>query len=92
MTKVQWNSVYTLRCTLNDGQSCKAGISKDLNASYTFDPAKKITTIEHIINMAEAKIIQINFYHKEERLVRMAIYSDDEVKVWGGRREVFEIA
>ena len=36
--------------------------------------------------------MQINFYHCEERLVKVK-YNDDGIKIFGvGRQEVFEIA
>ena len=47
--------------------------------------------MEVIINKNENYVIQTNFYHDEERLV-MVGYSDDFVKNYGGRSEVFEIA
>ena len=41
--------------------------------------------------MDETKIYQINFYHHRERLV-MVGFDDDYTKMYGGRKEVFDIA
>jgi hypothetical protein len=58
-----------------------------------FDPSKKITRIECIIDKNERCFLQINFYHHTERLVAVGEEDDDYWLVWeGGRREVFEIA
>ena len=84
ITQVKWrqNSLKLISFTLSDGQTCTAGtfyvnnygetIPDDkLDQSHTFDPAKKITKIETIIFKAESLLMQINFYHYEERLVQM---------------------
>ena len=80
------NSLKLINFTLSDGQTCTAGtfyvknnretiretIPDDkLDQSHTFDSAKKITKIETIIFKAESLLMQINFYHYEERLVQM---------------------
>ena len=52
---------------------------------------KKITRIEHIINKDEYRIMRINFYHYQERLVKVG-YSDHYVNERAGRVEVFDIA
>ena len=64
---------YTsLSFTLDNGESVKAG-RDDFNASHTFDPTKKITKVEVIINDAEMGIMRINFYHHEEKLVAVGL-------------------
>ena len=65
--------------------------TKDCKNIYIFDPSKKITRIECIIDKDEWEIIRINFYHYEERLVKVG-YSDGYVKLNGVRREMFNIA
>ena len=57
---------------------------------HNFDPTKKITKVEVIIGMYEMHIQQINFYHHQQRLVKIG-ESDDDVKQYGGRKETFEI-
>ena len=52
---------------LNDGQSAKAG-KYDFHKSHIFD-LFKITRIEVIIDKDENKIMQMNFYHHQKRLV-----------------------
>ncbi len=89
--KVEWYGLLALSITLNDGQTCKAGANIEVNESHTFDRAKKITKIECIIENNEWNILQINFYHGEERLVAV-FWSDNFVKRDGARVEVFEIA
>ena len=75
---------------MSDGQSCKVGTTYDFNNNYIFDPAKKITRIECIVHKSECEIMQMNFYHHQQRLV--AVGCDDyDVKKYGGRVEVFEI-
>lgn len=59
----------------------------DFNKSYIFDPAKKITRIEVIIDKNELQIIQINFFSGTQTLVKVGL--DD---VDAGRVESFEIA
>ena len=65
--------------------------TKDCKNIYIFDPTKKVTRIECIIYTNELFIAQINFFHNDERLVQLG-HEDLEVKIYGGRREVFEIA
>ena len=77
--------------TLSDGWSKKAGKRFDFDQSYTFDPAKKISQVEVIISKDGTNIIKINFYHHGERLVAVGC-SDEDVVLFGGRVEVFEIA
>ena len=50
----------------------------------------KITRIECIIHKKEYDIIQMNFYHNGERLLKAGI--DNSIKILGDRKEVFEIA
>ena len=69
ITQVQWtDSLSTLGFTLSDNKTCNAG-RFSFHHNHTFDPTKKITSIQIIINMDEIWINQINFYHNEERLV-----------------------
>ena len=92
ITQVSWGiNIYTLGFTLSDGSKCKAGILYATEGFHTFDPAKKITKVEAFISQSENFINQINFFHHEERLVRMGM-TDSVVKKEFGRREVFEIA
>ena len=74
---------------LSDGQKCQSGIY-EFSSSHTFDPMKNITKIVSVIEN-EAKIMQINFYHHQQRLV-MVGESDAWVQEHGGRAEVFDIA
>ena len=66
-------------------------MERDFNRSQVVDPAKKISSIEVIINRYEDRIIQINFYHHQERLVTVG-KSDGWVKEYGQRKEMFYIA
>ena len=86
---MSWYGTFALGFTLSDGQSSKAGISNFIK-SHNFDPNKKITRVESIIDKEEFSIIQINFYHKEERLVWLGAV-DGFVEQSGGRRNVFDI-
>ena len=79
VTRVYWYHVYTLEFTLDDGLSCKAGSSFEINRSHYFDKTKKITQVQTIINKHENLIMQINFFHNEERLVKVGA-EDDYVK------------
>ena len=64
ITQVEWNDNHSIGFTLNDGQSCKAKAGPNsFPYRYTFDPSKKITKVEVIINKSEWWIIRINFYH-----------------------------
>ena len=76
---------------MSDGQSCKVGTTYDFNNNYIFDPAKKITRIECIVHKSECEIMQMNFYHHQQRLVAVG-WDDKFLKIAGRRREVFEIA
>ena len=69
ITKILWIGNLALFLTLSDGQTCKVGHRLDFKGSYSFDPAKKITKVEVIIDKHEDNILRINFYHREERLV-----------------------
>ena len=91
ITQVQWKSNSTIGFTLNDGQNCKVG-RRDFSRSHTFDPAKKITRVETLIHKDEDVIIQIYFYHHQQKLVQVGWENDGYVKRDGGRIEVFEIA
>ena len=90
ITQVHWDKNCSLGLTLNDDKSCKAG-TVVCNNSHTFDPTKKITRVEVIIEKFERSIVQINFFSGEERLVAVGLF-DDYDKSWGGRRETFEMA
>ncbi len=87
---VGWYGIETVGFRLNDGQSCKAG-AEQFGYSYNFDPNKKITRIESIVDMDEKWIIRMNFYHHEEILVEVGFW-DDYIEAHGGRIENFEIA
>ena len=91
---MQWFTFKTLGFTLSDGQTCKAGTQNECNKSHTFDTSKKITWVECIIWRDEWTILQINFYHYQQRLVQVGIPDDNFVKIsnGAGRIEVFEIA
>ena len=52
---------------LSDYQHCKAGRMEG-SFIHRFDPAKKITKIECIINKTESKILR-NFFNNQELLV-----------------------
>ena len=87
---MQWSGCTNIGFTISDGELCEAGTIYDKNDSYTFDPAKKITRVECIINRTETMIMQINFFHHDELLV--AVGEDEEaIKLMGERREIFEI-
>ncbi len=57
ITEVQWNGVLTFGLTLNNGESCKAGTKLDFDSSHSFDPAKKISKVETIIENDEDTIL-----------------------------------
>ena len=96
ITKVYWrsfNGILGFEClgfSLNDGQSCRAG-ERDYTKSYTFKQAKKITRISTVIwNMSmTSSIIQINFYHHQERLLRLG--DSDKNALTEGNRKKFLI-
>ena len=91
ITQVEWNNYYSIAFTLSDGQKCKAGSFSFLDC-HTFNPSKKITRIECIIDRYENWINQMKFYHHGKRLVTVGI-DDDDVKYSGAERvEVFSIA
>ena len=94
--KIDWLGMNYLKFTLNDGQFCKAGNEKDFDrkfmVSHTFDPSKKITKIEVIIDRDEYIMCQIHFYHKEEIIVVVGDDDHEWVKSRGVKKEVFEIA
>ena len=83
-----------LEFTFNDGQKCKAGTEYGSDEeSHFFDPTKKITKIETFIDTDERSILQIHFYHHEERLVMAGKEISKVMRaVFVGRKEVFEIA
>ncbi len=95
ITKVQWYSRWTIGFTLNDQQFVKAGTQFDLDESFIFDPSKKITRIETIIEEDEFSILQINFYSDQKRLFTVGS-SDEYLKKYNfygkGRVEVFKIS
>ena len=70
ITKVsESNNLDMLGLTLYDGQSCSVKLGKRLfYKSYIFDPQKKITMVETIVNQYEYEILRINFFSGEERL------------------------
>ena len=88
ITQVYWHGNLTIGLQLSDGQTCKAG-DRDFINSHIFDPVKKITKVEVIIHMWEVTLLQINFYHHQQRLVQVG-QSDDYVNLFG-RVEVFSI-
>jgi hypothetical protein len=88
--KVEWNYMDTLSLTLSNGESCNSGVWK-VDKSHTFDPNKKITKVECIIQRDEWNILRINFYSEQETLCKVG-YGDDWVKSYGRRVEIFEIA
>ena len=90
INKVEWYSIYTLSFTLSNGEYCTAGSVK-VNESHTFEPNKKITKVECIINKDELWITLINFYSGQETLVQVGMKYDHDVMKYGGRVEVFEI-
>ncbi len=92
INKVEWFDIETLSFTLSNGESCTAGSRYKVNKSHTFDPNKKITKVECIINKSTQYIMRINFYTGQKRLVLVGNDYDDYVKEYGGRIEIFEIA
>ena len=63
-------------------------VTKDGYESHTFDPSKKITKIEHVIQN-ENRILRINFYSGKEKLV-MVGFDNERVK-FNARIEEFVI-
>ena len=61
ITQVKLHGMSTLGFTLNDGQSCLVEFRRlnefTNNHNHTFDPAKKITSIETVIDKSEAMIM-----------------------------------
>ena len=80
-----------LGLTITDSQNCTVGTDNFKNI-HTFDPTKKITKVECIINKDECYIIRINFYHHEKILVKVGTGSVIQFERDAGRVEVFEIA
>jgi hypothetical protein len=68
---VLWNGSNSLGFSLSDGQSCKAGTYKDFDESHIFDPSRKITKVEVIIDKSEYGILQIKFYSGRQTLVKV---------------------
>ena len=64
--------------TLANGDSVKVGSGK-FNQSHTFDPAKKITKVQVIMNGYAYEILQIHFYHHKKRLVQVG-WNDYAIK------------
>ena len=64
---------------------------KKCDDSFTFDPVKKITQIETIIDYDEFNILRINFFSGSEPLYKLG-KSDWDVERNAGRRVFFEIA
>ncbi len=58
----------TIEFMLSDYQNCKAARMEG-SFIHRFDPAKKITKIECIINKTESKILKMNFFNNQELLV-----------------------
>ena len=96
ITQVQWfGYVVTLKITISDGQTCKAGApTVNFDKSHKFNPSKKITKVECIIKKCEDWIIQINFFSGKQKLVNVGYSDYDVARMIGvvGRKEVFEIA
>ncbi len=84
--------VSVLRMTLSNGESCTAGSrTHKINTSHIFDPNKKISLVEVVINKGEYAIDQINFYSGRELLVQVGL-GDDRIYGQRPRWEEFEIA
>jgi hypothetical protein len=90
ISQVQWFENRTIGFTLNDNQSCKAGSKVNFKSIHNFDPAKKITKVECIIDDSLHFVEQINFYSYKEILVRVG-WTEEVGKYYGGK-EVFDIA
>ena len=90
VAKVSWCDCFTTGFTLSDGRFCMAG-TNPFTESYTFNPAKKITKIIVTLWKHENAILQISFYHHQQRLVAVG-RNDDWVVKFGYRREEFLIA
>ena len=69
--------------------SVEAGTFYYFTDSYSLDPTMQEAKVEVTISYVEHAIIQINFYHNEERLVAVG-RNDDHIE--GRRREIFMIA
>ncbi len=83
--------INTLEITLSNGESCTAGSTYKVENSHKFDPNKKITKVECIIEKNEWHILQMNFYSGQETIGKVGD-SDFGVADHGGRVEIFEIA
>ena len=95
ISKCSWYGVITtLDFALNNGQSLRSGKKYNFGKSHIFDPIKKISRIQCILMKYEHYILQINFYHHDERLVQLGCTDDSMYQNFGGggRIEVFEIA
>ena len=76
ISQVRWRYIDSFEFTLTDGLSAKCQYPVVPYESHTFNPAKKITRIECIMDLSEEYTYQINFFHHEERLAAMG-KSDD---------------
>ena len=58
MAELKWNSFYikSIGFTLSDGNNFQAGSAEFTNC-HKFDPTKKITRVETVINHHESAII-----------------------------------
>ena len=88
LKNVWWIGFRMIGFTLNDGQSSKEGNTPKCFGK-DFDPKKKITSVECLIDKEEVSFNQINFYSGTERLARIG---DREDRTDDDRREVFNIA
>ena len=75
----------------SDGSEYGVG-TKEYSQSYTFEPNKKITKIECIMEKSEWDLLRITFYSGKETLVKVGSANDDMVNFYGGRVEEFNIA
>ena len=90
ITQVYCNDILSFGFTLNDGSVCRDEPG-NYNFFHTFDPALKITSIEHIFFKDEFRILQMNFYSGDELLVKVG-WDDQTLENDGGRKETFDIA
>ena len=79
---------------LNDGQFCQINYQDDISKfEPNFDQTKKITKIDSVMRFDDYRIIQMNFYHQQQKLFSLGMYDDYyESEGGAGRVEVFEIA
>ena len=66
--EVKWSLIAGIAFTLSKCLTCKAG-KQDFKYSHIFNPTIKITRLEVVIHKNEVDIIQMNFYHHQQRLV-----------------------